>query len=97
MFFSPRITLKPLASLCRRLGTSLEAGIDIRTVLSREAQRAHGPLSRRLLTVSDAIDQGHSLAGAFALTDDFFPPLFHEMIGLGEETGHLEEIGRAHV
>ena len=32
MLFEPRIGLKPLAALCRRLAISLGAGVDVRTV-----------------------------------------------------------------
>ncbi len=92
MLFSPRMRTKPLAALCRRLGNAIQAGIDARTLWSREAQRARGSVRPRLLAVSEAINQGQSLADAFAQTEDFFPPLFREMIGLGEETGHLDGV-----
>ena len=92
MFFSARIPLKPLVGLCRRLSTALEAGIDVRTVWAREADRAHGPLRRHLLTVSQGINQGESLADALAPTGDFFPTLFRELIALGEQTGQLDAV-----
>ena len=74
MFFSPRIGLKPLVGLCRRLSTATGAGIDTRTVWAREADRAVGPLRRHLLAVSEAVNRGESLADALAPTGDFFPP-----------------------
>jgi type II secretory pathway component PulF len=92
MFFAPRIRIKPLVGLCRRLSTALEAGIDARTVWSREATRASGPLGRHLSAVSAAIDRGESLADALAPTGDFFPTLFRELVGLGEQTGHLDAV-----
>ncbi len=90
--FSPRIPTKTLTDLCRRLSTALSAGIDARTVWSREAERAHGHLCRHLTDVSLAINKGRSLADGFRTTGDFFPPLFLEMIELGEKTGHLDEV-----
>ena len=92
MFFSSRIHVKPLVGLCRRLSTALEAGIDVRTAWSREADRAGGALRRNLLTVSQAINRGDGMAEALVPTHDFFPTLFHEMVGLGEQTGHLDAV-----
>ena len=93
MWFSYRIRTKHLAGLCRRLATSVEAGIDLRTIWAREARQAVGPGMRtRLKTVSRAVDQGETLAAALAATADFFPPLFHEMIAVGEQTGRLAEV-----
>jgi type II secretory pathway component PulF len=92
MFFSPRIHAKPLVGLCQRLSTALGAGIDVRTIWQREADRARGPLRRHLLAVSQAINRGESMADALAPTDDFFPTLFREMVELGEQTGHLDEV-----
>jgi type II secretory pathway component PulF len=90
--FSSQISLRTLVGLCRRLSTASEAGIDIRTVLAREVERAHGPLRRHLLSISFAIDQGNSLSEALLATGDFFPALFREMIALGEETGHVDAV-----
>ncbi len=91
-FLSPRIGLKPLVGLCRRLSTATGAGIDARTVWAREADRAVGPLHRRLLAVSVAINRGESLADALVPTGDFFPPLFRELIEVGEQSGSLDVI-----
>jgi len=93
MLFSPRISTNALARLCRRLGTALEAGIDVRTVCAREAERSIGPAVRsRLGRVSDAVNKGDSLTEGLAACEDFFPPLVREMTEVGEKTGHLAEI-----
>jgi type II secretory pathway component PulF len=92
MFFSPRIALRPLIGLCRRMSTALSAGIDLRTVLAREAERTTGPLHHHLLLVGEEIARGESLADALASTAEFFPPLFRELIALGEHTGHLDAV-----
>ena len=92
MFFSPRLPLKPLVGLCRRLSTALEAGIDLRTVWAREIGRAQGPLRRHLLTVGQGINQGQSLAESLVPTGDFFPTLFRELIAIGEQTGQLDAV-----
>jgi type IV pilus assembly protein PilC len=92
MFWPLRISTQELARLCRRLATSLEAGIDVRTVWAREAQRAISPTARsRLRTVSEAVNDGDSLPEALAQTGDFFPEMFREIAQVGDATGHLAE------
>jgi len=92
MLFSPRISTRELARLCRRLATSLEAGVDVRTVWAREAARARGPTARaRLREVSEAVHRGESLQDALAETGDYFPEMFRELTAVGEQTGHLAE------
>lgn len=90
--FSPRIQLKPLIGLCRRVGTSLEAGVDIRTVFEREADRATGHLRRHLRDISRDLKDGISLAASLNETADYFPLLFRQLAEVGEQTGHLDAV-----
>ena len=93
MFFSPRIKIKRLAGLCRRSAIALGAGIDLRTVWAREAERATGRAARRRLeSISRAVNRGQSMAEALHATGDFFPTLFRELVAVGEQTGHLAEV-----
>jgi type II secretory pathway component PulF len=93
MFNDPRISQKELASLCRRLGTALEAGIDIRRVWEREGQ-GYGSLTlkARMLRVSDELIRGSSLTEALQTTGEYFPSLFRELVAVGEQTGNLAEV-----
>jgi type II secretory pathway component PulF len=90
--FSPRISANQLIGLCRRMSTALEAGIDARTAWTREAGRATGALKRRLLDISDGINQGYSLSDSLPPTGDYFPTIFREMIAVGEQTGHIDSV-----
>jgi type II secretory pathway component PulF len=92
MLFTPRISTRELAQLCRRLSISVDAGIDARTMWGREAQRAKGHLRGRLEIISRAVKQGESLRDALRDTGEFFPVLFREMVDVGEQTGKLEAI-----
>lgn len=93
MSTDPRIGLNSLASLCRRVGISLEAGIDVRSVWAREAERRWGlAASHQFRAVSNAIQAGQSLGDALGATGNFFPQLFREMVIVGEETGRLAEV-----
>jgi type IV pilus assembly protein PilC len=93
-FFAPRIGLKPLVDLCRRLSISLEAGIDIRKIWIREAAGGSWISRPRFETISDGVNRGDSLQEALERTGEFFPKLFREMIEVGEKTGALSEIFR---
>jgi type II secretory pathway component PulF len=92
--FAPQIGLRPLEGLCRRVGTALEAGIDARTVWRREAERASGVMQSRLFDISDAVNNGYSLADAIKPTGEYFPTIVIEMIKVGEQTGNLDKIFR---
>lgn len=92
MIGSSRISTKQLEGFCRRLSMCLEAGVDVRTAIARETERATGLIvRRRLAALSEAIHQGASFAEALKYTDDYFPDLFHAIVHVGEETGHLGE------
>ena len=90
-----RIGTSDLAQLCRRLSTSLEAGIDMRTVWAREAERRIGLTAKaRIRAVSDAVRRGESMRDALEEAAGFFPPLFCQLAEIGEQTGHLGEAFR---
>jgi len=93
MLFSPRIGLRDLAQLCRRLAMALASGIDVRRTIEKEATSARGTLLRsKLQVINDAVARGDTLSAGFARTDDYFPELLHEIIHVGEHTGHLAEV-----
>lgn len=95
MIFSARIGQRDLAGLCLRLATALESGVETRRVFTREsAGRAPAALRAQLEVVRQAVSRGYSLQDALALTGDYFPPFFHEMVAVGEQTGHAAETFR---
>ena len=93
MFFSARISIKELAGLCHRLATSIEAGIDIRAVWRREAaSAARASLRSRFKSIDADVAAGRSLADAIGATGDFFPPMFRELVNVGEQSGRLADV-----
>jgi type IV pilus assembly protein PilC len=92
MLFSAHISTRRLAALSRRLATALEAGIDARTAWSREAERARGRARSRLQAVSQAVNRGDPMAEAVAAAGDYFPPLFRELVAVGDLSGHQSEV-----
>ncbi|MGB9687809.1 type II secretion system F family protein [Thermogutta sp.] len=95
MLLGSRITKRQLVQLCQRMATQIEAGVDLRTICRREAERATGGAYRRAIRViAEAVNKGYALADALALTEDYFPRLFLQIVRIGEETGKLPEAFR---
>ncbi len=92
MFLSPRLSTKVLSELSHRLGVETEAGIDIRRTWQREADSAQGRARQPFAQVRDAVAGGESLSFALAATGDLFPPLFLDMVHVGEQTGTLGRV-----
>jgi type II secretory pathway component PulF len=90
--FDSRITTRQLAELCRRVSVSLKAGVDARTNWQREAANARGAARRPMEQISSAVSRGQTLTDAIEPTGKYFPLLFHEMVQVGEQTGHLAEV-----
>jgi type IV pilus assembly protein PilC len=94
MFGNAQIDTKALVELCRRLSTSLKAGVDIRRNFEREVANSHGRSRRAFQRISDAVNRGEKVSDGIADTGNFFPPLFRELVEVGEDTGHLAEVLR---
>ncbi len=92
MFFSWRLGLPDVISLCRVLRHSLAAGLTLRDVFRQQAERGSPAVRRVCQRLLDAVNQGESLDAALARGTRAFPALFIAMAGVGEETGHLAEI-----
>ncbi len=90
--FESRISDKQLAALSRRMCTALLAGLDVVGVVERE-MTSHAPrdVRQQLSTVYDGVRNGVTFADAIRSTGNYFPPLFRELVAVGDETGHLPE------
>lgn len=80
------ISLKRLEGFSRRVGLSLDAGLDLLSTLEREA--ALLPPARQ---VAEAIRDGATFAEGLRRTGSFFPPMFIVLIEVAEESGMLVE------
>lgn len=84
--------ISELARMCRRLSTSLEAGLNLRTVWAREVDRARGLRAKwRIQAVAEALERGEGMREALGYADGLFPELFIELAEIGDQTGHLGE------
>jgi type IV pilus assembly protein PilC len=92
MIFSPRISLREIGQLSRRVAISYEAGLDARSIWAQEARRAKGAAQRPLEIISESVAEGRSLAESFSATGEFFPPLMIELIAVAEQTGKYDAV-----
>lgn len=88
----PQIAVRPLAQLCRRLSTSLGAGIEMRSIWEREAQRGVPRQRNQAELIGARIRQGETLAAALRAGNGYYPPLVCEMVDVGEQSGHLDAV-----
>src|SRR5438067_1698330 len=92
MFFSHRLSVGDLVSLCHILRHSVDAGVPLTKVFRQQAERgpkAVRPVADRIAT---HLERGDNLE--FALKDErhTFPPLFISLATVGEQTGSLPEV-----
>jgi type IV pilus assembly protein PilC len=90
MFFSSRIRLKPLAQLCRRMAISTGAGLQDRRIWRDEAQRGGRAQREAVAQVSEALARGVAIDDAIDATGAYFPPLFRQMVAVGDASGNLD-------
>lgn len=84
------IKLQTLASLCKELGTMLESGMDILTVLQVLAEGAEtSDLNLILIDTRQRLQAGESLSDAFLQQGSAFPNIMIHMLRAGEANGQL--------
>lgn len=93
MFRNPEITWQSLATFSRSMSQMLEAGVEIRKSLKTSARQAG---DRRLpesveVMVRD-IAAGSTLTDAIGKQGNRFPPLFRDLVNVGELTGASPDV-----
>ena len=86
------ISTRKLINLCHRVGTAVRSGIDVRKVWEMEERHASGPLKTALGTIKDRVSTGGTVSEAMHEQNGFFPPMFVQMVAVGEHTGKLDEV-----
>ncbi len=86
-----RIPLKDLAMMCRRIGTSLDAGVDVRRIWDREAEKGATTTGAHAADIRGMIGRGDSMFDALEACDDYFPPLMRRLVRVGEQSGQLDK------
>ncbi len=81
-----------VARFCRTLGTLLQSGVPILPALNLVREISQNlAVSRSIAHLHDRLREGKAVSKSLAETD-IFPPLAVHMIGVGEETGRLDEM-----
>lgn len=86
-----RVSRKEIGVFARQLGTLLGAGIKIDEALNDiYEQTDNQSLQKIVIQMKQSVVEGRSLSEAFAEHRDIFPPVYENMIRVGEATGSYE-------
>jgi type II secretory pathway component PulF len=85
------ISTAALIRLCQRVGTAVRSGVDARRVWEMEERHASGALKQALGNIRQHVAKGGTVAEAMQDSGQF-PPMFVQMVAVGEQTGRLDEV-----
>lgn len=89
-FFGRPLPLNDLIIFARHFRSLLDAGVPVIRALRGLAENAEQDRLRKALTeVANDLEGGTSLADAMAEHPEIFPPLFINMVRVGEQSGQL--------
>ncbi len=91
LFSSSKCPLPALVTWCRSLRYSLSAGLDPVKIFRQQAKSGPRPMRPLAGDLADQLGKGTSLEDALEPHRDKFPPLFLELVAVGEQTGRLED------
>jgi type II secretory pathway component PulF len=86
------ISTRSLISLCHRVGIAVRSGVDARRVWEMEERHANGALKDALGAIRREVSTGGTVAEAMQHQNGYFPPMFVQMVAVGEQTGKLDEV-----
>ncbi len=86
------ISTRKLINLSQRVGTAIRAGVDARKVWEMESRHASGTLHQQLDAIRQRVAAGDPVADAMRSANGYFPPMFVQMVEVGEATGKLDEV-----
>jgi type II secretory pathway component PulF len=90
--FSSRLPLSSLIELCRVLRHYLGAGLMLRDVFRKQAEKGDANVRPVAQRISQALERGEDLEKALKQESNVFPPLWVAMTVVGEQTGMLPEV-----
>ena len=90
--FAPKPTMGDLMMFARQMYALAKAGIPIVRALRGLADSSrNAAMVTALQDVIDSLNAGRDLAGSLAKHPDIFPPLFVNVVRVGENSGKLDE------
>ncbi|MEZ6125467.1 MAG: type II secretion system F family protein [Planctomycetaceae bacterium] len=93
MLRNPQISAKALFPFCRSMSRMLGAGVDVRKALKTSSANTRDPrLTESVAEVLQLIAKGDDLTDSFRAQERRYPPLFLDLLRVGEQTGSVPEI-----
>jgi type IV pilus assembly protein PilC len=93
MIRSRQISSQALAAFSSSLARMLEAGVDVRKSLQTSSQQSRDSrLASSAHRVQKSIASGKSLAESINREGDLYPPLFRDLVNVGELTGSAPDV-----
>lgn len=86
------IQLNELALFCRRMGTGLQAGVDILRLLESESKTGNSRHRRVMIELAAGIRNGDSLSESMKNQSDYFPKLLIQLVHASELSGRVESM-----
>lgn len=92
-YFSRKLPVKDLSILCHQFASLAAAGVNIFEVINIIQQGTGNKLLRKTLSeIEHMIRQGVGLSSCMAAYARTFPKFMVSMVGIGEESGTLEQV-----
>ena len=89
--FKKKVKSRDLSIVCKQMVSILNAGVTVITALEMLSEQMDNKTLRSALIESKIyVEKGGSLADAFRLNPDVFPPIMVNMVAAGELSGSLE-------
>ncbi|HBE09093.1 MAG TPA: type II secretion system F family protein, partial [Lachnospiraceae bacterium] len=90
-FGKKKVKKRDLAVFCKQFASILRAGVPIIQALDMLADQMENKVLKDSLKEAQAhVQKGGTLADAFKLNPDVFPPILYNMVSAGEMSGKLE-------
>lgn len=93
--FGAHVSQRELETLSRNLGVALYSGVPIVRCFELSSQKAQGQLKPVLADIVQQIKSGGDVTTALESQGGYFPPLFVDMVSVGEQAGALPEVLKA--
>jgi len=78
--------------MCHRVGTGVRSGVEARKLWEMEERHASGQLKNAISLIRRQVVAGGTIAEGMQASNGYFPPMFIQMVSVGEQTGKLDEV-----
>jgi type IV pilus assembly protein PilC len=92
MLFSSRLSLSEMIIMCRLLRHYVSSGLTAIQVFRQQAEKGSPRVRLPAARIAAALEQGDSLEDALEREAEIFPPLFLDLMRVGEHSGMVPEV-----